>query len=536
MTASEPPSPGGEDAPPPQPRLARAAGIVSAATSLSRLLGLVREQVFAALLGASPLTDAFVVAFRIPNLLRDLFAEGALSAAFVPTFTDYLTNRPRGEAFRLANRVITILSLLLGTLVLVAMLWPGPLVRGLAPGFGADERALTVLMTRVMLPVLPLVSLAAVCMGMLNAQGKFGTPALAPAMFNLVAIGAGAVLALLGLPERQVVVGWAAGMLLGAVGQLLLQVPSLWRTGFRPRPSVSFSDPGVRRVGRLMAPATIGLAATQVNIMVATMFASHEPGANTWLAYAFRLLFLPIGVFGVAIGTAATAGLARKAAEGDLDGLRDTLRQALRLVAFLTVPSTVGLIVLARPIIRLLFQHGRFTPADTDATAAALVCYSLGLFAYSAVKALAPAFYALDRPRVPVVASLSAVAVNLTLNFTLFPIIGFRGLALGVAAAAVVNASVLFSVFQARFGGLWRRDLLVTVAKVTAAAALMGLAAWGSARGLERLLGHRGLVPRALVALGPVVLGVLVYGAGVVALRVDEVGVVRRLLGRLRRR
>jgi putative peptidoglycan lipid II flippase len=280
----------------------------------------------------------------------------------------------------------------------------------------------------------------------------------------------------------------------------------------------------------------VGLAATQVNIMVSTMFASHEAGANTWLSYAFRLLYLPIGVFGVAIGTAATAGLARKAAEHDMDGLRDTLRQALRLVAFLTIPSTIGLIVLARPIIRLLFEHGRFTAADTDATAAALVFYSIGLSAYSAVKALAPAFYALERPRVAVVASLSAVAVNLALNITLYPVLKFRGLALGVAAAAVVNAGVLFLVFQRRYGGLLRRDLLVLLGKVSAAAALMGVVVWGSVRLLERAVGARSLAAAAVVALVPIVVGVVAYGGACLALRVDEVAVGRRLLARLRRR
>jgi putative peptidoglycan lipid II flippase len=536
MPPSDPDAPATSGTPPPQPRLARAAGVVGVATSFSRVLGLVREQVFAGLLGASPLTDAFVVAFRIPNLLRDLFAEGALSAAFIPTFTDYLTNRPREEAFLLANRVISVVSLVLGVLVLAAIAWPEPLVRGLAPGFGVDVQRLTIFLTRIMLPVLPLVSLAAVCMGMLNAQGKFGTPALAPAMFNVMAIATGALLAVLGLPERQVVIGWSVGTLLGAAAQLLLQVPALHRAGFRWRPALSFRDPGVRRVGSLMAPATIGLAATQVNIMVSTMFASHEAGANTWLSYAFRLLYLPIGVFGVAIGTAATAGLARKAAENDMEGLRDTLRQALRLVAFLTVPSTVGLVLLARPIIRLIFEHGRFTAADTDATASALVFYTIGLFAYSAVKALAPAFYALGKPRVAVTASLSAVAANLALNISLYPVLKFRGLALGVATAAVVNCGVLFVAFQRRYGGLLRRDLVALLAKVCVASLAMGGVVWGAARALERAVGSRGLGPAAVVALVPIVIGVVAYFAVCVALRVDEVAMARRILARFRRR
>ncbi|HEY3352655.1 MAG TPA: murein biosynthesis integral membrane protein MurJ [Polyangia bacterium] len=523
-------------APAPAPRLARAAGIISAATFLSRLLGLVREQVFAALLGASPLTDAFVVAFRIPNLLRDLFAEGALSAAFVPTFTDYLTNRPRADAWQLASRVITILLALLGAIVLALTLWPGPLVHGLAPGFTASQRDLTVLMTRVMLPVLPLVSLAAVCMGMLNAQGRFATPALAPAVFNVVAIVTGVALALLGLPQRQVVIGWAVGTLLASAAQLLMQWPALWRTGFRFRPSLTVRDPGLKRIAGLMAPATLGLAATQVNIMVSTMFASNEAGANTWLQFAFRVLYLPIGIFGVAVGTAATAGLARNAAEKDLTGLRDTLRHALRLVAFLTVPSMVGLIVLSRPIIRLLFEHGRFSAADTHATAVALCYYTVGLYAYSSVKALAPAFYALGRPRVPVWASVSAVGANLVLNATLYPLLGFRGLALGVAAAAIVNAGVLAVTFQRQVGGLWRRDLGVVLAKVSIAAAATGGVAWAALQGMLRLVGTHGLGAKLAAGLVPVAAGGAAYLAVCLLLHVEEVAVLRRLARRFARR
>jgi putative peptidoglycan lipid II flippase len=270
--------------------------------------------------------------------------------------------------------------------------------------------------------------------------------------------------------------------------------------------------------------------------MVATMFASSEAGANTWLQYAFRVLYLPIGIFGVAIGTAATAGLAKRAAEKDMEGLRDTLRQALRLVAFLTVPSMVGLIVLARPIIRLLFQHGRFSAADTDATAVALCYYTVGLCAYSAVKALAPAFYALGRPRVPVWASVSAVAVNLALNAALYPVLRFRGLALGVAAAAIVNAGVLTVTFQRQVGGLWRRDLGVVLAKVVLAAAVTGAVAWGALVGAVHLVGTHGLLAKLVGGLVPVALGGLAYLAVCIVLGVDEVAALERLARRLVRR
>src|SRR4029079_11394730 len=282
----------------------------------------------------------------------------------------------------------------------------------------------------VMLPCLPLVSFAAVTMGMLNAQERFATPAAAPAMFNVVTIGWAALLVALGLGPAQVAMGWAVGTLLGASAQFLVQVPPLRKDGWRFRPEWAPGDPGIRAIAALMAPATVGLAALQVNIFVRTVFASHEPGAVSWLQYAFRILYLPIGVFGVAVGTVATTGLARRAAAGDVEGLRDTLRRSISLVAFLTIPATVGLIVLARPIVRLLFERGRFHAADTENTATALALFSIGLVAFTRVKALAPAVYALGRARVPLPARAGAAAVNLAVIVLPPARLGYRAIAL----------------------------------------------------------------------------------------------------------
>ena len=301
---------------------ARAAGLVSALTLLSRVLGLVREQVFAALLGAGLHADAFQIAFRIPNLLRDLFAEGALSAAFVPTYARVLKEEGRDAAHRLASRLFTLLAVVLGVLVVVGIVFARPLVALLAPGFDQvpGKIELTVLLTRVMLPFLPLVSFAAVAMGMLNAEERFGPPAFAPAMFNVVAILWGVGLWASGFDAAQVAIGWAIGTLLGGIAQFVIQVPPLRAKGWRFVPDWAPGDPGIRRIGSLMGPATIGLAAVQVNIFVNSIFASHEPGAVSWLEYAFRILYLPIGIFGVAVGTVATSGLARRAAEATWTG------------------------------------------------------------------------------------------------------------------------------------------------------------------------------------------------------------------------
>jgi len=513
-------------------RLARAAGLVSGFTLLSRLLGLVREQVFAALLGAGLYADAFQIGFRVPNLLRDLFAEGALSSAFVPTYARVLASEGREAAHRLASRVMTLLGAALGVVVVLGVVFAGPLVATLAPGFDAvpGKAAVTILLTRVMMPFLPLVSFAAVAMGMLNAEERFSAPAIAPAVFNLVTIAWGFGLWALGFPAEQVALGWALGTLLGGTAQFLVQVPSLRQKGWRFRPEWTPFDPDIRRLLGLMAPAVIGLAAVQVNIFVNSIFASHQPGAVSWLNYSFRILYLPIGLFGVALGTIATSGLARRAAAGDLEGLRATLREALALLAFLTVPATAGLLVLAQPIVRLLYERGRFAPADTASTATALACYSLGLVAYTGVKVLAPAFYALGAPRVPLLASVLAVVTNVVIMTAGFSRLSFRAVALGTAFGSLVNAGVLFGVFQRRLGGLVGVGLGRRFLRIGGAATAMVPVAWLASTTLERALGTRGLLAQVLGGLVPVVVGMLAYVGVAVLLKVEEAKTVLQAL------
>jgi len=517
--------------------VARSVGLVSALTMVSRVLGLVREQVFAALLGDGHLADAFQIAFRIPNLLRDLFAEGALSAAFVPTYVQALIREGREAAFRLARRLATVVVLLLLAVVVLGVVFAGPLVTALAPGFRLTPGKVeaTVLLTRVMMPFLPLVSLAALAMGMLNAEEKFGYPAFSPAMFNVATVAWGLVLLALSVPPEQVALGWALGTLMGGAAQFLVQVPPLWKMGFRYRPDWAPMDPGLRQVGRLMAPATIGLAAVQINIFVNSYFASYEPGAVSWLTYAFRILYLPIGVFGVAAGTVAASGLARRAAAGDLDGVRSTLLRSLSMLAFLTLPATAGLLVLAEPIVRLLYERGQFNAASTEGTAAALTCYTLGLCAYTGVKVLAPAFYALGTPRVPLLASGLAVATNLGVNLVLFRPFGFRAVAVGTALGSIINAAFLAMVFERRVGGLRGQGLASRLLRMAVAALVMAPVAWLSAKALGSALGSRGLMAQAVTGILPVVGGMVVYGALAWLLKVPEasalIEVVRRRVG-----
>jgi putative peptidoglycan lipid II flippase len=401
-----------------------------------------------------------------------------------------------------------------------------PLVSLMAPGFAQEpgKTALTVLLTRVMLPFLPIVSFAAVAMGVLNAQQRFGTPAAAPAVFNVVAIACGVILYLLGWSPSAVAIGWAVGTLLGGIAQFAIQVPPLVRTGWRFRPEFAPADPGIRAIARLMTPATLGLGAVQVNIFVSTIFASHEPGAVAWLQYAFRILYLPIGVFGVALGTIATTGFALRAADDDMEGMRQTLRQALRMLGFLTVPATAGLMVLAVPIVRLLFERGRFAPGDTHATAVALVLYAVGLVSYTGVKVLAPAFYALSAPRVPVIGSAAAVATNLIAIVLLHGAIGYRAIALGTSLGSLAQVAILATALQSRVGGLRGHGLGGALARTVAASTVMAAAAWGTWRLVEGQVGARGITAQLLTCLVPIAAGGLVYLAAARLLRLPEAG------------
>ncbi|HEY2731830.1 MAG TPA: murein biosynthesis integral membrane protein MurJ [Polyangia bacterium] len=530
MTTPTPPAPIAES----RGSMARGARKVSALTMLSRLLGLVREQIFALTLGASANSDAFLAAFRIPNLLRDLFAEGALSTAFVPTYVSTLRNQSRAAAFALANRVMSTLTIYLGLLAAVAMLFPEPVVHVVATGFAPEKAALCATLVRIMLPFLPTISLAVVAMGALNAEEHYTAPALASSMFNLVAIAGGVAVYLIGPSARAAVMTWSALTLVGGLAQLAVQLPSLFKLGFRPRllPDLALRDPGTRRIAALMAPATLGVAAVQINVVINSSFASLvSDGAISWLSYAFRLMQLPIGVFGVAVGTTALTHLSRDAARNDWQALAGTLRRGLRMVLFLTVPSMVGLALLGVPIIRLIYEHGRFGERATYETARALSGYAVGLAAYSAVKVIAPAFYALGRTRVPLIGSVLAVASNLAWNFATFRSLGHFGLALGTSLAATVNLLVLVVAFQMQVKNLLTRELFAALARIVGASLVMGVVVWCLSARLELIASHS-LAVRFLKALGPVGAGAAVYFLAARAFGLEEAQTLVRQLRR----
>ena len=475
----------------PSAHVARQAGVVGLAVMASRVLGLVRDQVFAAFFGAGLQYDAFLTAFRIPNLLRDLFAEGALSAAFVTTFSQVLESKGKDEAAWLANRVATAMVLIIAVISLLAWFFAPSIVYWLAPGFFdvPGKGDLTIHLTRVMIPFLLLVALAAQAMGVLNANNRFGIPSLASAFFNIGSIAGGLLLGFwlaqpLGITAIE---GMAYGTLIGGFLQFAVQWPSLHRLGYRYRPMLNFADPGLRQIAALMGPAIIGVAAVQINVFVNTNFASAIVDTTTakvlngpvsWLNYAFRFMQFPIGVFGVAIATATLPTISRSVARDDIVEFRRTLAHSLVLTFLLCVPSAIGLIVLGRSIVALIFEHGKFTGYDTIQTADALAAYSIGLAGYAAVKVLSPAFYALKDARTPMLVSLGSIVVNYLMNSMLVRRYGHVGLAMSTSIVALVNFALLTILMRRKLGGIGGRHLSQTFGKICLASFAMAIVVW----------------------------------------------------------
>jgi putative peptidoglycan lipid II flippase len=512
---------------------------MSVAVLLSRILGLVREQVLAALFGAGYSIDAFVVAFRIPNLLRDLFAEGALSTAFVTVFTHHDQRLGPERTWRLANNVIASLAILVGGISLLGMLFSPQLVDLMAPDFGLvpGKLQLTWAMTRIMFPFLLLVSLAAVVMGILNTKEKFFIPALSSSFFNLGSILVGVGLALL-LPHfgYSAIVGMAWGTLAGGLMQLLIQIPQLRRVGFRLKLVVDWRDAGLRQIFRLMLPAVIGLSASQINIFINTFYASScQQGSVSWLNYAYRLVHLPQGLFGVALSVATLPMVSRFAAHRNLPAMKEAFSSSLSLAMLLALPAAAGLIALANPICAVIFQHGRFSTWDTHQTAAAVILYSLGLFAFAAVKIIVPVFYALDDTKIPVMGSFITVAVNILIINLTITTLSHRAIALSTSLSMMVNLLFLGAMLYRKVEGYALKDLLVTLVKVTGAAAIMGLVVWGFYSLAIAWLGKS--LFREILALGAsIFLGMALYLALIFPLKIPEFQIllegVRARLGR----
>lgn len=464
----------------------QAAGLIGAATFSSRILGFVRDIILARLFGASASADAFFVAYRIPNLLRELFAEGSMSSAFIPVFTEYHTLRTKRETWEMASAVFTTLLTIVILVTLVGIATAPGIVWLMAPGFHDDPSRLatTTLLTRIMFPYLLFISLAALAMGILNAVRSFAAPALAPVFFNLCIIAAALFVAPF---VEHPVLAVAGGVVAGGLAQFVMQLPGLRKRGLLMGWRFQPGHPGVRRIGRLITPTLLGLSVTQVNITIGTILASFFAGGPAYLFYGMRLIHFPLGIFGVALATAILPALSAQAARGALDDLRATLAFGLRLILFVMLPAMMGLIFLREPIVHLFFEHGAFTAQDTAATAAAVLYYAVGLWAFAGIRILVSAFYSLQDTKTPALAAVCAVATNLLLALLLMGPLRHGGLALATALAAMVNGGILVAVLHRRLGGVkWTevgrstgRSVLAVVPVVLSCLWIADLAVWG---------------------------------------------------------
>ncbi len=507
--------------------MTRAAGVIGLATLLSRILGFVRDMVIAWFFGAGLLSDAFFVAFRIPNLLRRLFAEGSLSIAFVPVFTDYLTRDGRDEAFNMARSTLRILSVLLVVLTIAGILAAPLIVKIVAPGFTGAKFSLTVTLTRIMFPYIFFICLVALSMGILNTLGHFAAPALAPVFLNVAIIGAVLFIA----PQMDTpVIGLAIGVLIGGALQLLLQVPVLIRKGFLFWRKAALYHPGVKRIGRLMGPAVFGAAVYQINILVGTLLASLLPeGSVSYLYYADRLVQFPLGLFAISLSVAVLPSLSRQAAANDFKGLAETFGYSLQLIFFVTLPAMIGLIVLREPIVALLFQRGAFDIESTRLTARALVFYSLGLWAFSAVRIVVSTFYSLQDTLTPVKMASVSIIANIVLGILLMGPLKHGGLALATSLASMINFCLLLWVLRKRMEQLEVKKIMESIGKSVICSLIMGVVLGGLLR-LFPLPPAASMTRLVAGVAGGVAAGIAIYCLAAYVLRCPELNDIRRLI------
>ena len=504
----------------------RASGVIAAAVMLSRLLGLVREVLFNALFGTAAM-GLFLIAFRLPNLLRDLFAEGALSTAFITVFSQKLEKEGSASAWALASKMLTLATIFMSAVSLLGIIFAEPLVNLLAPGFDPQDAAFTILLTRIMYPFILMVSLAALVMGILNSRQIFTAPALASSFFNIGSIAGGVLFGWIIDPSfgPKALTGLAIGTLIGGFLQFAMQLPSLHRAGFRFRPDFKWNDSGIKRTLILMVPSVIAASAVQVNVLVNSRFASYAGAeAVTWLNSAFRLMQLPLGVFGVAVATITLPVVSRIAADTDTSRFGPTLGRAMRLAAFLTLPSAVGLWFLAEPVIGLIYEHGHFVKNDTLQTAFALQCYAIGLVAYSCIKVLSPAFYAIDRKWTPMLVSFGAVGLNLLLNYIfMFRLdMGHKGLALSTSICAILNFTTLYLLMLSPAKNLESKKFLSTLIRCAAATVPLALTCHAVFAFGSPLISGGELAGRIVLLLTAILAGSAAYFASCFVLRVDE--------------
>jgi putative peptidoglycan lipid II flippase len=515
--------------------IARAAGILGSATLLSRIMGMARDMVVSRLFGAGLATDAFFAAFQIPNMLRRFFAEGALTSAFVPTFSATLTQKGDEKARELANTCFTLLTIVMAFITLVGILFSPFIVGLMFPGFKAEpgKFELTILLNRLMFPYIFFISLVALCMGILNTIRHFFTPAISTVFLNISMI-----LAALCLRDyfNATITALAVGVLIGGFVQLIMQLPVLWKKGFSLRPNFNFNTTEVRNIALLMLPATFGVGVYYLNIAVGAILASLLPqGSVSFLYYAQRLFEFPQGIFTVSVAQAVLPSMSRQAADGNMEGMKESLSFALRLTLFITIPAMVGLILCATPIMSLIFMGGQFDFRQATGASEALWYYSLGLSFVAMTRVLAPVFYALKDTKTPVITAFIAFFVNLSLSLLLMGPLKHGGLALATTLSALCNMLMLFWLLRRRVGSFGGVAIITSALKSAVATVPMGIAVWFGCSLIEwSQAGHKLL--KGSVLGGSIASGCLIYMVTVKLLRSEEaieaVSLLRRKLKR----
>lgn len=521
ISASSPQQP--ED----QHAITGAAGLIGVATFSSRILGFIRDMILAGLLGASAAADAFFVAYRIPNLLRELVAEGSMSSAFIPVFTEYHTLRSRRETWELASAVFTTLLSIVTLITLIGIVVAPTIVWLVAPGFHdePDKLGMTTTLTQIMFPYLIFISLAALTMGILNSLRAFAAPALAPVLFNVCIIAAALFVAPL---VEHPVIGVAIGVVIGGLAQFVIQLPGVHKRGLLFQWKFDPGHPGVRRIGRLIIPSLLGMSVTQVNITVSTILASFYAGGPTYLFYGMRLIQFPLGIFGVALATAILPTLSAQAARGSLEELRDTLAFGLRMIGFIILPSMAGLMLLRVPIVHLFFEHGSFSAIDTTGTAAAILAYAVGLWAFAGIRIIVAAFYSLQDTKTPALAAVASMILNIVLALSLMEPLHHAGLALATALSAMFNITILIAVLTSRLGGIDWISLGKSLGRSLTATAPVALGClWIANLGLWHEP-EQWILKSAVLALG-IGLSVITYMGTHTLYQSDELNVCRHL-------
>jgi putative peptidoglycan lipid II flippase len=511
-------------------QILKSASIITIITVVSRILGYVRDQRLTLLLGTTGLADSFVLAYRIPNLLRRLVGEGSMTASFIPVFTDYMRNRTREETWEFANRLFWTFCVILSALAVLGVVFSPLFVRFFSM-FGKNQIQLeAIYLNRLMFPYILFIGMAALAMAILNCFHIFGMPAATPILLNVSFIVFST--ALVWRHFSSPAAALAVGILVGGIFQFFLQVPQLVKRGMSFNFAISFTDPGVRRVARLMIPGFVGIGIAQINLLVDTIFANAKmmpEGSLVSLYVADRVTELVLGGYAIAVATTILPMMSHQASAGDYEGMKKTFLFALRIVSFITIPAAVGLVILREPIVQVLFQHGRFVAESTRLTARALLYYSIGLPAFAAVKLIVPAFYSTQDTRTPVRVAVITMLANILLNVVFisyfFAKLKNGGPALASAMAGYLNVFTLFVIFRLRFGRLGTRDIAASLAKIAVCASAMGVVCWGALRYSQfDSIDH--FLPRLLVFIALIGGATLTYLGIAWALRCGELSEV----------